>query len=332
MTTNCSWVSNRLARMAFAYLRAAFTATILLASCPVAQADTRDLCVLVPHFKDEYWLSVAHGIELRAKARGLEVRFFEAGGYRALPLQLKQLADCGDLRPGAILIGAVSSDAPELLAAVATAAAQQPVIGLVNALHSDALAARVGVDWTEMGRKLGTHLATRHPDGSPALRAVLLSGPEESGWVAPLEAGLQRGLAGSAITLAETWRADTGTTEQLRLLEHVLITPPRPDLVIGPAPAIEAAMGVFFDDPAPPLLAATYVSHSVARGLASGRVIAAPFDDPEQQGEMAVDAAVAAMAGAIRPAMIGPTITVLTTDLDAAALKLSPVHYFPTLE
>ncbi len=118
-------------------------------------------CVLVPHFKDEYWLSVAHGIERRAEQRGLEVRFFEAGGYRALPRQLAQLADCADLQPGAILIGAVSSDAPELLAAVAAAATRQPVIGLVNALHSEALAARIGVDSFEMGHKLGAHLATR---------------------------------------------------------------------------------------------------------------------------------------------------------------------------
>lgn len=318
--------------MRFAYLRAALAATILLASGGKTLAGEHQLCVLVPHFKDEYWLSVAHGIERRAEQRGLDVRFFEAGGYRALPRQLAQLADCADLQPGAILIGAVSSDAPELLAAVAAAATRQPVIGLVNELHSEALAARIGVDWFEMGHKLGAHLATRYPADGPGMRAVLLSGPEESGWVAPLEAGLRQALDGSGITLAGTWRADTGTTEQLRLLGRALAAPPRPDLVIGPAPAIEAALGTFFNDPAPPLLAATYFSHSVARGLVGGRIAAAPFDDPMRQGEMAVDAALAAMAGKTNPAMVGPEITVMTAGDDSVTVDLSPVDYFPTLE
>ena len=39
------------------------------------------LCVLVPHFKDEYWLSVAYGIEQQSAERRLSVRVFEAGGY-----------------------------------------------------------------------------------------------------------------------------------------------------------------------------------------------------------------------------------------------------------
>ena len=88
-----------------------------------ALAEARLLCVLVPHFKDEYWLSVANGIETRAALRGLHVRFFEAGGYRALQGQIAQLDSCQALQPGAILIGAVSSDDPALLAAVADALA-----------------------------------------------------------------------------------------------------------------------------------------------------------------------------------------------------------------
>lgn len=290
------------------------------------------LCVLVPHFKDEYWLSVADGIETRAAETGLAVRFFEAGGYGALASQIAQLSDCAALDPGAILIGAVSSDDPGLLQAVAKAAQQRPVVGLVNALQSDALAARVGVDWTDMGLALGRHLAGLYPASGPQQTAILLSGPAESGWVAPLETGLRAGLAGSGLSIGAVYRADTGTREQLALLETALAEQPRPDVLIGPAPAIEAAMGLFPATDAAPVLAATYISHSVARGLVAGRVAAAPFDDPIRQGRMAVDAAIEAIAGRTLPGLTGPGIRIIPAGAAPDALWLAPAEYFPTLD
>lgn len=290
------------------------------------------MCVLVPHFKDEYWLSVAHGIETRAAADDLSVRFFEAGGYRALRNQIDQLAACDALDPAAVLIGAVSSDDPDLLSAVAAAATERPVIGLVNELHSDALAARVGVDWHDMGLKLGQRLRELFPGAGPPRKAILLSGPAVSGWVAPLERGIRQGLQGSAVSIVEAYGADTGTTEQLRLLESALAEVPTPDIVIGAAPAIEAAMALFRDSAHPPLLAATYVSHSVARGLVGGRIIAAPYDDPMRQGEMAVDASVEAITGAARKELLGPPIAVVTSGAAPESFRLSPVTYFPRID
>ena len=297
-----------------------------------ATAGNGLLCVLVPHFKDEYWLSVAQGIETRAAAGDLAVRFFEAGGYRALTTQIRQIEACEALAPDAILLGAVSSDDPSLLSAVARAAARRPVIGLVNELHSDALAARVGVDWFDMGLKLGRHLRARFPAGGAPQKAILLSGPAVSGWVAPLESGLRQGLEGSAVSIVSVYGTDTGTAEQLRLLETALAAGPAPDLVIGAAPAIEAAMALLPGMTRPPGLAATYVSHSIARGLVGGRIIAAPYDDPMRQGEMAVDAAVVAIAGVARKERIGPQITVLTAGAAPDAVRLSPVSYFPALD
>lgn len=333
MKTNRSCLSKRLGRMGRAYpalRRLAIAGLLWLAAGPAAAAPL--ICVLVPHFKDEYWLSVANGIETRAAERGLEPRFFEAGGYRALQSQIGQIAGCESLHPAAILIGAVSSDDPALLAAVARAAQSRPVIGLVNELHSDALAARIGVDWREMGERLGAHLGRLYPAGGPPIDAVLLSGPPEAGWPAPLESGLRRGLAGSAVRIGAVYGADTGTGEQLRLLEQALADRPRPGLIIGPAPAIEAAMALFRDSPGRPVLAATYVSHSVARGLVGSQVIAAPFDDPMGQGSLAVDAVAAARQGVVRPALSGPAIRVIAAGTDPAAIRLSPAGYFPALD
>ncbi len=334
MKTDCSCLSNRLERMGSAYRR--LVPAAILALCTLfgaeARADQALLCVLVPHFKDEYWLSVAYGIEQQSAERQLSVRFFEAGGYDAQKSQIDQISACRALQPGAILIGTVSSDAPDLLAAVQAAAGDRPVIGLVNELHTDVLTARVGVDWADMGLALGQNLAGRFPAGSPPLDAVLLSGPAGAGWVAPLESGLRRGLERSSVRIVATYGADTGTAEQLRLLEKAVAAHPGIDLVIGSAPAIEAAMALFPRGRDRPRLAATYVSHTVARGLVGGRVMAAPFDDPIAQGRLAVDAAATAIAGQRAAAPIGPGIVVKEGGIDPASIDLSPADYFPALD
>ena len=334
MKTDWSCLSKRLACIGYKYLCLIRAAILCLLCLPIgpALADQGLVCVLVPHFKDEYWLSVANGVESEARLRGLQVRFFEAGGYRALQNQIAQLQQCLGLDPGAILIGAVSSDDPTLLAAVAATAQTVPVIGLVNELHSAALSGRVGVDWQDMGLKLGQHLAGLYPAGGSPAQAILLSGPAEAGWVAPLERGLRQGLTGASLQISADYGADTGTGVQLRLLESALDEHPAPDVIIGPAPAIEAAMALFAGKSQRPLLAATYVSHSVARGLVSGQVAAVPFDDPMEQGTLAIKAAMDAMAGKTGRSLIGPQIVIVTAKTDPSAIRLSPTTYFPALE
>jgi len=326
-------VSNRVERIRKDYRRIIGAAIFALCGLfgGTAWADGRTLCVLVPHFKDEYWLSVAYGVEQRSEDLGFSVHFFEAGGYDALENQLRQIDACRALQPVAILIGAVSSDAPGLLTAVEVASRSLPVIGLVNELHSDALATQVGVDWANMGRALGSHLADRYPGRGAPVEAVLLSGPPKAGWVAPLERGLMEGLVGSSVTIVATYGADTGTAEQLRLVEKARAEHPQAGLVIGTAPAIEAAMALETGDDGP-ALAATYSSHSIARGLVGRQVLAAPFDDPVQQGRLAVDAAEAILGGAAIDKDIRTEIRVLTGGLDPSDIALSPADYFPHLD
>lgn len=339
MKTDWSCLSNRLERMIRAYRRIADAAIFALcgmvatAAPGMAGTNANLLCVLVPHFKDEYWLSVAHGLEQRASERGLAVRFFEAGGYNnALANQIDQLDACAALDPSAILIGAVSADAPELLAALEKASRSHPVIGLVNEVHSDELSARVGVDWRDMGLALGRHLAARFPAGGAPQRAIYLTGPTESGWVAPLEEGLRHGLDGSSVSIVATYGADTGTAEQLRLLEAAWNAHPDATLVIGTAPAIEVAMAFFAGRADRPLLAATYLSHSVARGLVGGQVLAAPFDDPVRQGILAVDAAANPASGGPVAARIPIDIATFTEGTAPEEMRLSPADYFPKVD
>ena len=335
MKTDWSCLSKRLLRMSRAYRRIARAAIFALGSLSTTAVPTMAsdlLCVLVPHFKDEYWLSVAHGLEQRASERGLSVRFFEAGGCNALGNQIGQLDACAALDPVAILIGAVSADAPELLDALEKASRAYPVISLVNEVHSDDLVAQVGVDWRDMGHALGQQLALRFPAGGPPKQAIYLTGPPESGWVRPLEAGLRRGLAGSAVSIIATYGADTGTAEQLRLLETAWRAHPDASIIIGSAPATEMAMAFFTGRADRPLLAATYLSHSVARGLVGGQVLAAPFDDPVRQGILAVDAAITPKPAPDTAARIPIEIITFTDRTAPGEIRLSPADYFPKVD
>lgn len=315
---------------------ALFTAIFLFAVAQVqAQtgAQTR-ICVVVPHFKDEYWLSVGYGLQEEAKAAGATLLFFESGGYSALQSQIALLETCRARGAEAILLGAVSADAPALLAAVESTSQSVPVLALVNALHSDHLVAEIGVDWQQMGIAVGQYLAGMHPEGTPPVRVGFVTGPEDSGWSPLLEAGLQSALAHSAVTIAITRHADTGLREQLREVERLLAAEPTLDYLIGSAPAIEGAMGLAArSNNAFPQMIATYISHSVRRGLQSGAVMAVPFDDPVLQGRLGVRAVIRAIQGEHQLIMEAPPIRLVEAGTsESRSLPLSPAHLLLDLE
>lgn len=310
----------------------ALSALGLFAGAALAQGAS--ICVVVPHFKDEYWLSVGHGLQQEAAATGTRLLIFESGGYRGPQRQIALLQLCGERGVDAVLFGAVSADDPALLAAVERVSRTVPVLALVNELHSDHLAGAIGVDWREMGRAVGYFLAARHPKGSPPQRAAFVTGPATSGWSPLLELGLREMLAQSSVTIAVTRHSDTGLREQLREVEGVLADYPELDYLIGSAPAIEGAMGLAARTEARfPALIATYVSHSVRRGLQGGAVEAASFDDPVQQGRLGVRMALRAAVQPPMRGLRGPPIRLIRGGTaDAYDVDLSPADLVLVIE
>lgn len=292
-----------------------------------AQTGSRaSVCVVVPHFKDEYWLSVGFGLQQEAAKSGVDLVFYESGGYLALSRQISLLQACQAQKVDAILLGAVSADAPDILAAVKATSTTTPILALVNALNSNDLSASIGVDWRDMGNAVGTYLSQKHPKGSTPVRVGFITGPKDSGWSPLLEDGLRLALRGSSVDIVTTHHADTGLREQLREVEAVLAEAPDLDYLIGSAPAIEGAMGLATQSKGPfPKLIATYISHSVRRGLQSGKVIAVPFDDPVAQGKLGVRAALDVIRGAQSATLIGPKVELIDTDNpDKNQLPLAP--------
>jgi protein TorT len=292
-------------------------------------------CVLVPHFKDEYWLSVAFGLEQEAEHHDIHLRMLEAGGYQSRAQQIAQLHTCADDGVNAVLLGAVTSDHPTILQAISDLSPRLPIFGLVNELHSDALRGAVGVDWYDMGLVLGHYLTEHYSAAASSHRAALLSGPTESGWAPPLEQGLRDGLAASGVSLERVLAADTGLRQQLQLVDSAMADSDDFDLLIGSAPAIEAAMGLMANRSTTqrPVLASTYISHTVTRGLLNGAVLAAPFDDPMLQGRMAIEQALEFLATGQTQPLIGPDIVLLDGEtIRLADIDMSPSDYFPTIE
>ncbi len=300
----------------------------LAGQASAAQTGKR-ICVVVPHFKDEYWLSVGYGLIEEAKQTGTALLMFESGGYHALRSQIALLNTCVARGVDAVLLGAVSADDPALLAAVEATARKVPVVALVNELHAPQISGAVGVDWTGMGQVIGRYLARLHPRGGAPVSAALVTGPAVSGWSPLLEAGLAEGLRDSSVQIRHIGRSDTGLHEQLIQVETALRTLPEARILIGSAPAIEGAMGLAAQPgAAQPMLVSTYISHSVRRGMQGGKVAAAAFDAPVEQGRMGLRAALAARVGVFSQHLTGPEIvlveagTALPITLSPADLKL----------
>lgn len=289
---------------------------------------------MVPHFKDEYWLSVGFGLAEQAAAMGASLLIYESGGYHALPRQIELLETCATQSVDAILLGAVSADDTNLLRAVRRVSHTIPVVALVNELRAPHLGAAVGVSWQDMGGAIGTYLAQTYPKGGQRISAALITGPAQSGWSPLLERGLRSTLAGSAVVIDYTGRSDTGLRQQLSQVEEALDRLPGLDLVIGTAPAIEGAMGLAANsDGSFPRLVATYVSHSVRRGLQSGAVAAVAFDDPVQQGRLGVQLALSARHGVFSTNLVGPPIQVIESRSESVrGIKLSPASMTFQLE
>lgn len=271
-------------------------------------------CILYPHMKDAYWLSVNYGMVEEARRLGVGFDVFEAGGYPNLARQLDQLKGCASEEFDAVIMGTVSYAG--LTAEVERIARLKPVIAAVNDIDKRGITARASVPWAEMGAAAGRFLAERHPKGSPAVKVAWFPGPDGAGWVDFIQAGFHAALAQSSAEIVMTRFGDTGTEQQVLLVEEALEAMPDIDYLVGSGPMAEAAVPILrarnlVGDVA---IVSTYLSHAVYRGVLRGRILAAPTDSPVLQGRLALEMAVRAVEGKLDIRDAGPAIFVVTPD------------------
>lgn len=290
------------------------------------------LCVLYPHLKDAYWLSVNYGMVEEAKALGVAFDVFEAGGYPNLARQIEQVRGCAAAEFDAVVLGAVSYDG--LTPALREIAAQKPVIAAVNDIADEGITAKASVPWREMGAAAGRVISGRHPVGSAPVRIAWFPGPEGAGWVRFVEEGFRAEIAKSAAQIVATRFGDTGLEQQVLLVEDVLDEVPDLDYLVGSGPMAEAAVSILrargLSDKVQ--VVSTYMSHAVYRGIKRGRILAAPTDFAVMQGKLSVEMAVRALEDTLTVRHAGPAIVVVTgqtIDEIGAEGSLAPASFVP---
>lgn len=290
------------------------------------------LCVLYPHLKDAYWLSVNYGMVEEARRLGVAFDVFEAGGYPNLARQIEQLKGCASEEFDAVILGAVSYEG--LTPMVEHVARLKPVIAAVNDIDDRGITAKASVPWTEMGAAAGKFIAEHHPAGSAPVSIAWFPGPEGAGWVRFVEAGFRDAIARSSGEIVLTLYGDTGLEQQVLLVEEALEQMPDVDYLVGSGPMAEAAVSILRarNDGNRIKIVSTYLSHAVYRGVTRGRILAAPTDSPVVQGRMAIEMAVRALEGSLAIKHAGPPISVVSSEVsgrDVIEGSLAPASFVP---
>ncbi len=310
--------------------------TVSLLYHPIDRAaEPWRLCVIYPHLKDAYWLSVNYGMVQEANRLGVSFDLYEAGGYPNLARQIEQVEACGKRKMDALILGPVSYAG--LTPAVVEIARQMPVIDAVNDMEDAGVSAKSSVSWREMGAAAGRAIAERHPKGSARVRLAWFPGPKGAGWVQFVERGFLEALADSSAEIVATRFGDTGLEQQVLLVEDVLDTVPDLDYLVGSGPMAEAAVSILRARGLTDRIGvvSTYISHGVYRGIKRGRILAAPTDFAVLQGRLAVELAVRAIEGKLTIRHAGPGIVTVTAgNIDAIGTleSLAPAFFVPVFD
>lgn len=297
------------------------------------------LCAVYPHLKDSYWLSVNYGMVSHARQLGVQLRVLEAGGYPNLDQQQAQLQQCRQWQADAIILGAVDSHG--YAGQLSQLVGDIPVFATINALDMrdpdihQTVVAKVGVDWSLMGRAAGHYLARRHPAGSGIVNIAWLPGPKQRGGTHRVNQGFRQAVEGSDVRIVTTLWADNSKELQRNLIQQLFAEHQDIDYIVGSAVAAEVAISELrsMDKLASVGIVSTYLSHGVYRGLRRNRVLFAPTDQMARQAMLSVDQAVRYLDQQPLERDLATPIEPLTPDNlppEVISHSLSPAEFRPT--
>jgi protein TorT len=244
-----------------------------------------NICFVVPHVTDPYWVAADFGAVTEAQRLGVELDVYEAGGYSELSKQLNQIDDCVAGGAEAVVIGAnsaegVSAKVDELVKDGIV------VIDGLNGIANAKVQGRAVLNWYEMGNAAGKYLAER----GTAAKVAWFPGPPGLAWAEASTKGFEAALKGSKVTVGGTKYGETNKDSQLKLVEDTLQSDPSITVVAGNAVAAEAAVGVRGNRKYE--IVADYVIPSTFDAIKSGGITCGVSDQPVIQARMAIDMAV----------------------------------------
>lgn len=250
-----------------------------------------NICVLFPHMKDTFWVAVDYGVVQQAKAEGVDMTLYQAGGYENLPKQLSQFDDCMASNYDAIVIGAISEAGLARKIKEATAAGK-PVISTVNPVAKAATTSKFFVDFTKMGDQTGAFLVD-YLKGKTG-NVVAFPGPSGSGWAEQFLNGFKDAIKpANNVDLLGSKFGDSGVAVQLSLIQNALQAYPNMNVIWGCSPAAEAAIGAVRQAGKPNMLIlSSYENQAMLDALNKDEILGFATQYPVLEGRVAIDTAV----------------------------------------
>ena len=295
---------------------------------------TWNICVLLPHLKDAYWIAVDYGLYLEAKRDHATFHVYTAGGYTDLPTQLNQMENCISQKFDAIILGAISPDGVGALVKKAIAA-NIPVIDVVNGINEPSVSAHALVDFSDMGYTAAKYIAnsTKGQD----VKLGYFPGAEGAGYEIAASAGFAKAIGAGTpnIHTLATRYGDTGANVQLDLVQNALQAYPDMNYILGcTVCAQSAAVAVRNAGLQGKVKVVSFAPTPVVlEDVKNGSIEATSSDSTVMQGRMSVDMAIKLLEHKALPSnRSGPKIQLVTHDnIDATDLDsiIAPKSFKP---
>ncbi|KQV39357.1 hypothetical protein ASC86_22740 [Rhizobium sp. Root1212] len=257
---------------------------------PVSEISGKwNICAVLPHVKDPYWVGQDAGLVDEAKRTGVTLQVFEAGGYTEISKQLNQISNCVASGANAVLVGAVSSDA--LNPVIEEIAAQGiVVIDYVNGVSSPAVAGRALFEHCTLGGYMGKHLKET---GEP-VKAVWFPGPAGVSSLETMIRCFKEQAEGGDVEVLGVSYGDTGKDAQLNLIENALSAYPEMNYILGSAVTADAATGPLNERGLTSKVktASYYFTPEVYAGLENGSITCASAGNDRILSRIAMDMAI----------------------------------------
>ncbi len=194
--------------------------------------------VLVPHFKDAYWIAVNYAITQEAKRLGVRTVMLDAGGYTNVSKQIDQFEDLVQKQVDGMILSAVNADALGKKVDEAWKKNRLPVVATVIHTNSENLISKAFYHYSQVGLKIAEYIQNRGGG-----KVIFFPGPPGAMWTEETFKGFKDYVEAhpGRIEILAVKYGETGKETQLQLVEDALQRFPIIDYIVGNAVSIAAA-------------------------------------------------------------------------------------------
>jgi protein TorT len=256
---------------------------------------------------DVYWKAVRIGVQEQAAAEHVAIDLVSSDDYTHVAQHQQQFEALARSGVDAIVIGAIDYRAMDTLvqrAAAGEFGKKIPVVAVVNDIYAPAISGKVRVAFYDMGRIAGQYVYDRAVAAAgerSELSVAFFPGPINSGWAPDSLRGFLsviRQYPGDLRIIAPEW-GNTDAKTQNELVNSVLEKNPSIDYIVANGVAASAAVRILraTGRENDVHIISTYYNYALDPDIRSGRILAAPWDQTEALGRIAVGMSIRILNG-----------------------------------